>query len=76
MTGRLYKKTIIVTGAGSGLGRASAVKLAEEDAQVFCVDINPETVKETSDIIASRGGTASHFQADMCSETEIIAMVA
>ena len=53
MTGRLYKKTIIVTGAGSGLGRASAIKLAEEGAQVFCVDVNPETVKETSDIIAS-----------------------
>ena len=75
MTGRLNKKTIIVTGAGSGLGRASAIKLAEEDAQVFCVDVNPETVKETSDIITSRGGTASHYQADMCSETEIISMV-
>ena len=75
MTGRLNKKTIIVTGAGSGLGRASAIKLAEEDAQVFCVDVNPETVKETSDIITSRGGAASHYQADMCSETEIISMV-
>jgi len=75
MTGRLNKKTIIVTGAGSGLGRASSLKLAEEGAQVFCVDVNSETVKETSDIITSRGGAAFHYQADMCSETEIIAMV-
>ena len=43
MTGRLNKKTIIVTGAGSGLGRASAIKLAEDNAQAVCVGVNPET---------------------------------
>lgn len=75
MVGRLNKKSIIVTGAGSGLGKSSAIRLAEEGASVFCVDINADTVRETAEHISSAGGISGFCQADMSSELEIIEMV-
>ncbi len=75
MTDRLHEKTVIVTGAGAGLGRSSAIRLSEEGAKVLCVDINADTARETAEHISSAGGKAAFCQADMSSETEIINMV-
>lgn len=43
---RLEGKTALVTAAGQGIGRASALRMAEEGAHVIATDINPETLKE------------------------------
>ncbi|MGC6476070.1 MAG: SDR family NAD(P)-dependent oxidoreductase, partial [Parvibaculales bacterium] len=75
MTGRLNNMAIIVTGAGAGLGRSSATRLAEEGAQVLSVDINAETAQETADMIIAAGGKAQACQADMSHEADIIEMV-
>jgi len=48
MSGRLDGKVTIVTGAGSGIGRATAIRFAEEGARVTCVDINEETDRATA----------------------------
>ncbi len=72
---RLKGKSIIVTGAGAGLGRSSAIRLAEEGAQVLSVDINAETAQETADMIIAAGGKAQACQADMSHEADIIEMV-
>jgi len=48
MGDRLEGKVTIVTGAGSGIGRASAIRFAEEGARVTCVDINREAVEHTA----------------------------
>jgi dihydroanticapsin dehydrogenase len=48
MGDRLAGKVTIVTGAGSGIGRASAIRFAEEGARVTCVDVNRETVEATA----------------------------
>lgn len=53
MTGRLEGKVAIVTGAGSGIGRATAVRFAEEGARVTCVDIDHGSAQATADDIGS-----------------------
>jgi dihydroanticapsin dehydrogenase len=53
MGDRLAGKVCIVTGAGSGIGRASAIRFAEEGARVTCVDVAPEGVTETVSQIGS-----------------------
>jgi len=48
MGDRLAGKVTIVTGAGSGIGKASAIRFAEEGARVTCVDVNREAVEATA----------------------------
>jgi NAD(P)-dependent dehydrogenase (short-subunit alcohol dehydrogenase family) len=55
----------IVTGAGSGIGRATAELLAAEGGQVLAVDIEPSRVQETVQAIKSAGGRASGLVADV-----------
>jgi NAD(P)-dependent dehydrogenase (short-subunit alcohol dehydrogenase family) len=47
MGDRLAGKVTIVTGAGSGIGRATAIRFAEEGAQVTCLDLNRDAVEDT-----------------------------
>lgn len=75
MSIRLNNKSIIVTGAGSGLGKATSLRLGQEGARVFCVDINLDSATETCEEIISSGGTAIAHKADMCSEPDIIEMI-
>jgi NAD(P)-dependent dehydrogenase (short-subunit alcohol dehydrogenase family) len=67
---RLEGKVAIVTGAGSrglgiGNGKATAILFAREGAKVLLVDLLPERMKETLDIINSEGGEASAFAGDI-----------
>ena len=58
MSGRVAGLVAIVTGAGSGIGQASAVRLAEEGAIVICADINEVAAKATADSITATGAKA------------------
>ncbi|MSY81023.1 MAG: SDR family NAD(P)-dependent oxidoreductase, partial [Actinobacteria bacterium] len=53
--GRVQDRVAIVTGAGSGIGQASAIRLAEEGATVICADINLEAATVTAQQIKSAG---------------------
>ena len=53
---QLANKTIVVTGAGGGIGRELSVQLAQRGANVAGVDINPETLDETGRIIGTGQG--------------------
>ena len=62
MGDRLAGKVCIVTGAGSGIGRASAIRFAEEGARVTAVDIDRDAVEET---VRSIGAAAVAVTADV-----------
>ena len=77
---RLKGKTALVVGAGSigpgwGNGKATAVTFARQGAQVFCVDRNGAAAEETVGIIASEGGRATAFTADVSRAADVEAMV-
>ena len=63
--GRVAAKACVVTGAGSGIGRAIAQRLAFEGGKVICVDLNPVAVAETVSGIQAIGGIATAVTADV-----------
>ncbi|MBF6600182.1 MAG: SDR family oxidoreductase [Dehalococcoidia bacterium] len=69
-------KTAIITGAGSGIGRACAVRLAREGASVVVADVNDSGAAETVSMIAAAGGAAAAVQVDVTRHAEIDAMFA
>jgi NAD(P)-dependent dehydrogenase (short-subunit alcohol dehydrogenase family) len=73
--GRLHGKRTIVTGAGSGIGRASAKLFAAEGARVLAVDRVQAAVDATAAEIAKAGGTAIAVSADAGSEADVKAFV-
>jgi dihydroanticapsin dehydrogenase len=63
--GRVADRVAIVTGAGSGIGRASANRLAQEGALVVCVDIKQESAQGCAQEIIKAGGKAYSAQCDI-----------
>nr|WP_218009013.1 SDR family oxidoreductase [Nocardia jiangxiensis] len=72
----LEGKGAVVTGAGSGVGAASAVRFAAEGARVLCADIRLEAAEETVRRIEKDGGTAVPIACDVAHEDEVEAMIA
>jgi NAD(P)-dependent dehydrogenase (short-subunit alcohol dehydrogenase family) len=62
---RFAGHTVIVTGAGSGLGRASALRLASEGAKTACLDLALEAAQQTVNDITAAGGSARPYQVDV-----------
>lgn len=63
--GKLDGKVALITGAGSGIGRASAMKFHAEGAAVMCADIDGEGAKTTAAAIAEHGGKAAAMKLDV-----------
>src|SRR6202012_518818 len=72
--GRLEGKSVIITGAGSGIGRASSLMFTKEGAKLIAVD-RADGVKETVDMVRKAGGTAEAVQADAGSGKDGIGFV-
>ncbi|CCK27068.1 2-deoxy-D-gluconate 3-dehydrogenase [Streptomyces davaonensis JCM 4913] len=67
----LTGRTAFVTGAASGIGRASAVLLAEAGATVHCADRDPQGLHETATLIKDRGGTAHTHPLDVTDGAQV-----
>jgi NAD(P)-dependent dehydrogenase (short-subunit alcohol dehydrogenase family) len=68
MSGRLENKVALVTGAGAGIGGATARRFAEEGAVVIVTDINADTAEKTAEHINATGGRAESRQQDVTDE--------
>ena len=73
--GRLDGKVAIVTGAASGIGRASAFLFAREGARLVIVDKNARGLEETASVIAKNGASVQSLAADTGSEDNVKAFV-
>jgi len=73
--GKLQGLVAVVTGAGSGIGRASAVEFAREGARVVAADLNAASAAETADQILSAGGQAESVEVDVTQQAQIERMV-
>ena len=71
----LRERVAIVTGAGSGMGRATAVLFAREGARVVLADIDAESGADACAAIRSDGGEATFVRTDVAVEAEVAALV-
>ena len=76
MTGRLEGKVALITGAGSGMGRAAAELFAREGARVVVTDVVDDAGNATVDAIRAAGGDATYVRADVSQWDDCDAMVA
>jgi NAD(P)-dependent dehydrogenase (short-subunit alcohol dehydrogenase family) len=74
--GLVEGKVGLVTGAGSGIGRASSLKFAAEGSKVAVVDVNESSGAETVQMITNAGGEAFFVKCDVADEEQVKAMVA
>jgi len=75
MAGRLDGRVALVTGAGSGIGRATALRLAQEGASVVVTDINDGAGEAVAAEIGAAGGTALFLHHDVASEADWTAVL-
>jgi NAD(P)-dependent dehydrogenase (short-subunit alcohol dehydrogenase family) len=73
---RFADRVVFVTGAGSGLGRATAQLFAAEGGRVFCVDVNQAGVEETVGAIRGAGGTGDGGVCDVADRAAVGAAIA
>jgi NAD(P)-dependent dehydrogenase (short-subunit alcohol dehydrogenase family) len=69
--GRLEGKIALITGAGSGIGRATALRFAAEGAAVAVLDLRAEAAAETAEMIAKEDGRALALTADVADAAQV-----
>ncbi len=75
MAGTLESRIALVTGGGTGIGRASALALAREGAKVVVADVNVEAGEQTVDEVRKADGTATFVRADVSSGRDVEALI-
>jgi NAD(P)-dependent dehydrogenase (short-subunit alcohol dehydrogenase family) len=73
---KLRDRVAVITGAGSGIGRACAIEFAREGASVAVVDIDASTARETVRLIERAGGIARSFETDVSRAESVERLVA
>jgi NAD(P)-dependent dehydrogenase (short-subunit alcohol dehydrogenase family) len=73
---RFDGRVALLTGAASGIGRATAVRLAAEGASVVAADVSEDGLAETATLVGEAGGTITTLTGDVSDPTSVEAMVA
>ena len=68
---RLEQKVALITGAGSGIGASSALRMASEGAAVMCADLNGDGARDTAAKIGELGGRGAALELDVTSEAAV-----
>lgn len=76
MSASLPGRVALVTGGGSGIGRAAALAFAEAGATVVVADVQPEAGEESVELVRGAGGRATFVRADVTRASDVAAMVA
>jgi NAD(P)-dependent dehydrogenase (short-subunit alcohol dehydrogenase family) len=71
LTGKLDGKTALITGAGSGIGKAAAIMMAKEGARIGALSRTKDEIQETVDEIKRMGGKAIPIEADISSAKDM-----
>ncbi|MBW2268629.1 MAG: SDR family oxidoreductase [Deltaproteobacteria bacterium] len=71
MSGRFEGQTLFVTGAGSGIGRATALRAGAEGGHVACADIDEKALGETAELVRGAGGTALAVACNVTDATSV-----
>ncbi|WP_373330951.1 SDR family NAD(P)-dependent oxidoreductase [Salmonirosea aquatica] len=72
---RFTDQVVLITGAGSGIGRATALYFAREGAQVIVSDINESSGQQTTSFIKAEAGRASFILCDVARPEQIASLV-
>ncbi len=71
----LENKVALITGAASGIGRESAIRMATDGAAIMCADLDIEGAKTTANVIAQQGGMAEAMELDVAEEAAVKAAI-
>ncbi|MFF2555429.1 SDR family NAD(P)-dependent oxidoreductase [Nocardia sp. NPDC058058] len=66
---------VVVTGAGSGIGRSTARLFAEGGAHVIATDIDPDSARETAELITDSGGRATDYRLDVTADADWVRLL-
>jgi 3(or 17)beta-hydroxysteroid dehydrogenase len=74
-TGRVHSKVVLVTGSGSGIGKATAILLAQEGATVIVSDIDAQAAEQVASEIRNGGGEAESVRLNLNDESAWMAVI-